>query len=107
MSKPVTAAFVRETLRNSPKRAADLSEQALHTIAEGARGKVHPEAIAAFNKGRKADRRYTVGASKAQAAAQADAAAALRAEAKAAGVEVGARGPLPKAAKVALGLSKA
>lgn len=106
-AKPITAALVRETLRSNPTKAAGLSPEALHTIAEGARGNLHAEAIAAFNKGRKADRRYVRGASKTVTAkAKADA-AALRAKAVASGVDVGARGPLPEAAKVVLGLSKA
>lgn len=101
MSKIVTAAEVRTALRTSGK-AASLSEAAQATVAEGARGRLHPEAIKAFNKGRKAHRRYVLGAGS-QVKAQAVAARAAAAEA---GIPVGKRGPLPKAAKVALGQVK-
>jgi hypothetical protein len=105
-AKPITAALVRETLRSNEAKFSTLSPAAQHTLREGARGKVHPDAIALFNKGRKADRRYAVGASKAVSAQAKESAQALRESAAKAGFEVGARGPLPQAAKVALGLSK-
>lgn len=98
-----TAADVRALFRTNEKRMARLDEAAQATVKEGARGRLHPQAIKEFNKGRKAHRRYVLGATKDAKAAQ----AALREKAAQAGVTVGKRGPLSKEAKVALGLSKA
>lgn len=91
MSKHITAATVREFLRDE-KRFAGLSEAAQRTVREGARGRLHPDAIKAYNKGRKADRRYVLGAGKAVKAEAKAKREALRAQ----GVAVGSRGPLPK-----------
>lgn len=93
----VTASVLRERLRADSKRTSGLSEAALHTIREGARGQVHPDAIAAYNKGRKPAQRYVKGATGAARAEAKAAAAALREQAVKAGVQVGKRGPLPKA----------
>jgi hypothetical protein len=95
MSKPtVTAASLRAYFRADPKRVARLSAEAQVTVAEGARGKVHPEAVKVHNRFRKVQ--YVQGASKDATAQAHEAAKALRAEAAAAGFPVGKRGPLPK-----------
>ncbi len=91
MSKPITAAVVREFLRDE-KRFGNLSPEAQATVKSGARGRLHPQAIKAYNKGRKAGRRYELGAN---AVVKAEAKAAREAL-RASGVAVGARGPLPK-----------
>lgn len=90
-----TAADVRAFLRSNPKRVERLSEQAQATLREGARGRLHPEVIASYNKGRKPERQYVLGRGR---LAKAEAKQA-RERAAEAGVEVGKRGPLPKAAK--------
>lgn len=99
MSKStVTAAVVREFFRADEKRMARIPEAAQATVAKGARGRLHPEAISEFNKRRKADRRYVLGAST-------EAVKARQAQRKAltdAGVAVGKRGPLSKEALAAL-----
>lgn len=95
MSKPVTAAVVRERMRSDAKRTAGLSEKALHTLTS--RGRLHPEVIASYNKGRKADQRYVLGATRAAVTAQKAQNVALRAQAAESGITVGKRGPLPKA----------
>lgn len=102
----VTAAYLRSDLRSKPNRTKGLSDAALATIAEGARGKVHPDAVRAFNKGRPAHRHYVVGATKAVTATAKAQAAAKREALAEAGVAVGKRGPLPKAAKQVLAQSK-
>lgn len=93
-----TAADVRALFRNDEKRLAALSPEAAATVQAGARGRLHPEAIKAFNKGRKAHRRYVLGATKASVAQR----KAQREALVKAGVEVGKRGPLNAAAKEAL-----
>lgn len=104
----VTAAQVREFFRADEKRLARLgSDEARHTVKAGARGRLHPEVIEAYNKGRKAEKRYVSGATgTAQAQAKAEA-LALRVKAFDKNLAVGARGPLSKEAQVALGLVKA
>lgn len=102
MTVSVTAASVRSYFRAEAKRVDRLSPEAQATVAEGARGRLHPQAIKEFNSKRKAHRRYVLGATKADVTAKAAAREALRAQ----GVAVGKRGPLPKAAKVALAQSK-
>lgn len=97
----VTAADVRAFLAAEPKRLERLSPEARKTVEPGARGRLHPQAIKVYNKGRKPERQYVLGAGKAQR----EAARALRAQAVEAGA--GARGPLPKAVKESLGLTKA
>lgn len=87
-----TAAQVRKALRGDAKRTAGLSEKALHTL--NSRGRLHPEVIKAYNKGRKPEKRYVLGNSR-------EAVTARKAQREAlvkAGVKVGKRGPLPKAA---------
>lgn len=93
-----TAADVRAMFRSNEKRMARLSEAAQATVKEGARGRLHPEAIKEFNKGRKAHRRYVLGATKAATEQR----AAARAKAAQAGVAVGKRGPLSKEALAVL-----
>jgi len=95
MSKPVTAAVVRERMRADAKRTADLSDKALHTL--NSRGRLHPDVIKAYNKGRKPAQRYTLGATREAVTAQKAQNVALREQAAAAGITVGKRGPLPKA----------
>lgn len=106
-SSIVTAAQVREFFRADEKRIARVSEDAAKTVRKGARGRLHPEVIEAYNKGRKAEKRYVSGATgTAQAQAKAEA-LALRVKAFDQNLAVGARGPLSKEAQVALGLVKA
>lgn len=111
MSKPVTAATVREFFNSKPERLATLSDAARHTVEQvegkSPRGRLHPEVVKAFNTRRRSDRRYVSGAGSVAAAKAKAEAEALRAAAKAAGVEVGARGPLSKAAKAVLATPKA
>lgn len=97
LSSP-TAADVRATFRNDAKRLAALSPEAQATVREGARGRLHPDAIKAFNKGRKAHRRYVLGASRSAVQTR----KAQREALVKAGVSVGKRGPLNAAAKEAL-----
>lgn len=93
-----TAADVRALFRTNETRLARLSEAAQATVREGARGRLHPDAVKEFNKGRKPNRRYALGNS---GAAVAERKAARQALVKA-GVPVGKRGPLNAAAKAAL-----
>ena len=95
-----TAADVRAFYRANPARLAKLPEDAQRTLAEGARGRLSPKVIADYNKGRKPERQYVLGAGKAQKAE----AAALREKAVAMGA--GKRGPLPKAVREALAQPK-
>ncbi len=99
MSKTVvTANEVRAYFRESPKaRMSKLSPEAQATVVEGARGRLHPQAIKLHNSRRKT-RMYVAGATAAAKAAK----AAQREELAKAGVSVGKRGPLSKAAKAAL-----
>lgn len=101
----VTAATVREFLTADPKRMERLPEVARKSVTgttdKGARGRLHPAAIKAYNKGRKPERQYVEGAGK---AVKADA-QALRAKAVAAGA--GKRGPLPKGLAETLSTPKA
>ena len=101
----VTAADVRDFYRADEKRMARLSPEAQATVREGAKGRLHAEAVEDHNK-RRRTRRYTLGASTVAASAAKAEAAALRVAAAEAGVTVGKRGPLPKAAKQALAQSK-
>lgn len=98
MSVSVTAADVRSFYRASQSKFDALSPEAQRTVAAGARGRLHPEAVKGFNKGRKSHRRYVLGASKAAVAAKAQARADLAAK----GVVVGKRGPLSREALAAL-----
>lgn len=97
----VTAREVREFFRAEPKRFDALSPEAQATVREGARGRLHPQAVKVHNT-RRRTRQYVLGASKEAAAAK----AAQRAQAAEAGFPVGKRGPLSKAAKEALAQSK-
>jgi hypothetical protein len=85
-----TAADVRKFAAENPAKFAKVSEKAAHTLREGARGRLHPEVIAAYNKGRKPERQYVLGRGK-EVAAEAK---ALRAQAVALGA--GRRGPIRK-----------
>lgn len=101
MTKTVTAAEVRNFFREDAKRLDALSPAARVTVAEGARGRLHPEAVKVHNT-RRRTRQYVLGASKDAVAAQ----RGLRAAAAEAGVSVGKRGPLSKAAREVLAQSK-
>lgn len=110
MSKPiVTAAAVRAFFNADPKRLAALSPEARRTVEQvegkSPRGRLHPEAVAVHNKRRKVA--YVTGASNAADADAKAEALTLRVKAFESGEAVGARGPLSKAAKVALGIAKA
>lgn len=100
-AQAVTAATVREFFRADEKRVARLkSDEARHTVREGARGRLHPEVIAAYNKGRKPERQYALGAGKAvKAQAQERRAAAIA-------MGAGKRGPLPAHVRESLAQSK-
>lgn len=98
----VTAADVRAYFRTNDKALASLDAADAKTVAEGARGRLSPKAIARFNKGRRPNRRYALGNSgvvksetRAQRQALIDAGLA------------GKRGPLSKAAKASLSTPKA
>jgi hypothetical protein len=56
-----TAASVRADAEARPERYAGLSDAAKHTLAKGARGRLHPDAIKAHNKGKRPNRRYVLG----------------------------------------------
>ena len=97
----VTAAVVREFFAADPKRVERLkSDKARHTVAKGARGRLHPEVIAAYNRGRKPERQYDLGVGVKAKAEAAD----LRAKAVAAGG--GTRGPIAKHIREALAQTK-
>lgn len=105
----VTASDLRTYFNADARRLAKLSDKARKTVekVDGRfpKGQVHPEAIDLHNKTRRTVE-YTRGATAAlRTAAKADA-VALRERAKAAGFEVGDRGPLPKAAREALATAK-
>lgn len=105
---PATAAMVRAFYNDPAKGAARTAAltKGAQSVAPGSRGRLHPEAIAGYNKGKPEARRYVTGTTKAAIAQAKGEAVALRAKAAAAGVEVGKRGPLPKAFLVAEGLVK-
>jgi len=110
MSKPtITAAALRTFMNADPKRLAAISDKARKTVefdSEGRapKGRIHAEAVAFHNKRRKVQ--YVTGTTKeATETAKAEAKAAREA-ALAAGVEVGKRGPLSKAAKAVLSVPK-
>lgn len=96
-SAPVTAAVVRQYFAENPAKAADLSDQARKTVQVGQRGRLSPDAIKAFNKGRKPNRRYVVGVSRTAALARQAEVTALREAAASQGIVVKSRGRLPKA----------
>ena len=96
-----TAADVRAFFAADPKRVQRLkTDKARHTVAKGARGRLAPEVIAAYNKGRKPERQYVLGVGKVRKAE----AQALRAEVVAAGG--GKRGPIAKSVREALAQPK-
>lgn len=80
-----TAKQVRQSVLAS---GVTLSEKAAHTLTS--RGRLHPEVVVAYNKGKRPEKRYVVGNS---LAAKADA-QAFRAKVIAAGG--GKRGPIAK-----------
>lgn len=98
----ITASTVRTYFRAEAKRMDRLSPEAQATVQRGARGRLHPQAIKEFNAKRPAHRRYVLGATKAEVARR----EAERDSLRKAGVPVGERGPLPKAAKAVLAQSK-
>jgi len=86
-----TAADVRAFAQTATTKAfTSLSDEAKHTVRPGARGRLHPDVIAAFNKGRKPERQYVLGVGKVKKAE----AVALREQAVALGA--GRRGPIRK-----------
>jgi hypothetical protein len=111
--RPVTASDVREHFRNDQAAFDALSEAAQNTVAKGARGRLHPEAREAFNKGRKPSEQYGEGAPRTIALTYKHVTKSApkgrnktvhipEAEARAlAGEVAGKRGPLSKAALVA------
>ena len=99
-STTVTAAEVREFFRANEKRMASLSAAAQATVREGARGRLHPQAVKVHNS-RRRTRQYVLGASGAEAAARKAERATLVEKGLA-----GRRGPLSKAAKETLSQSK-
>lgn len=88
-----TAADVRKFYQSNEKRFSRLPESAQKTVAPGARGRLAPQVIADYNRGRKTERQYVLGVSVRTAQARAEQRAALREKGLA-----GARGPLSKAA---------
>lgn len=101
MSKStVTAREVREFFRAEAKRMSALSPEAQATVAEGARGRLHPQAVKVHNS-RRRTRQYVLGASTEAAREQAEA----RRAAQEAGL-TGKRGPLSRKAQEFLAQSK-
>ena len=101
MSKAtVTAGEVREFFRADAKRMEALSPEAQATVKEGARGRLHAEAVKVHNT-RRRTRQYVLGASKAVTAEKAAERAALRERGLA-----GERGPLSRKAQEFLAQSK-
>lgn len=103
MSKAVSpvnpgASDLRSFYRANPARLAKLSEAAQATVREGSRGRLHREAIADYNRGRKPERQYVLGATRRAKTAR----EAQRNSLREAGVTVGKRGPLSKAALASL-----
>lgn len=100
MSKSiVTARTVRDTIRANAKVMASLSEEARKTVEPGARGRLHADVVKAYNKPRRGDRRYVLGAGKvAKAKVQTDRQHAAEVAAEK-GIPMPKRGPLPKALK--------
>ena len=99
MSNIVTAATVRSFFNADAKRVARLPEAARVSVQPGARGRLHAEVIKAYNKGRKADKKYVTGATNTAKAAQKDANRKARADLLSKGIPVGSRGPLPGTVK--------
>jgi hypothetical protein len=114
---PTTAADVRNYFRTNEAALTALSAEAQATVRKGARGRLHPEAREAFNANVKPSKRYAEGTPKTVPLSYkhvqpsgrkvtktvALPESKIRALAAAAGVPVGKRGPLSKAAMVAAG----
>jgi hypothetical protein len=110
MSKTlVSATDLREYFNADPKRLAKLSERARKSVerVDGRfpKGRVNPEAIKVHNKNRKTVEYRPGATAELRDQAKADA-KALRESLAAAGVQVGTRGPLPKAAAETLAQPK-
>lgn len=107
---PATANMVRAFYSDESKGAARLAalptDKARQSVLPGARGRLSPEAIAGYNKGKPEARRYVTGTTKAAVTAQKDAAKAAREAARKAGLPVGNRGPLSDKAAAAAGVRK-
>lgn len=110
MSKPtVTAAALRSFFNADPKRLASLSDNARKTVqfdSEGRapKGRIHAEAVKVHNQRRKVQ--YLTGATKEAVEVAKGEAKSARETAAKAGVPVGKRGPLSKAAKATLSVPK-
>lgn len=109
MSKSTTVTVPASAVRafyNDPSkgaaRTASLTDP--KCVLPGARGRLSPEAIAGYNKGKPAGRRYVSGNTKAVNAAAEAEAARIRKAALDAGVSVGKRGPLSNKALAAAGV---
>jgi len=94
-----TAAQVRAAVAANPKAVAGLSERGVHNL--NSRGRLGAEVMDAYNKGKRPEKRYVVGNTKAAKADREAVRATLRAQGLA-----GQRGPLSKAAKEALAQPK-
>lgn len=94
-----TAAQVRASVKANPKAVAGLSEKAKANL--DSRGRLGAEVMDAYNKGKRPEKRYVVGNTKAAKAEREATRATLRAQGLA-----GQRGPLSKAAKEALAQPK-
>ena len=95
--KPVLASTVRDYFQGNEARMARLTEAEQVSVRPGARGALHSGVVRKFNKGRKPERQYVQGATKAHSTATSAQRATLVAQGLA-----GKRGPLSKAALAAL-----
>lgn len=100
-SKPVLASTVRDYFRTDEARMARLSPEAQATVREGAKGRLHAQAVKEFNSKRRAHRRYVLGATTAHTKVTAEQRAMLREAGLA-----GKRGPLSKEARAYLSVPK-
>jgi hypothetical protein len=82
----------------NPVRPTAAHVRAALGLPSNQRGQLSEADIARYNKGKRADRRYVRGQSRALVSEAKAAAKAQREALRAAGVAVGERGPLPKAA---------
>lgn len=89
---PVTATEVRDYFLADPKRQARLSDKAKAALKPGQRGALPRDLVKEHNRRRKT-RQYQPGNS----ARAVESARDFRANLRSQGVEVGVRGPLPKA----------
>ena len=106
MTKTITANAVRTYFRADAKRFEALSPEAQKTVAEGARGRLHPDAIKAFNVKRRKDARYVSGNTLIVTAESKAKARETREAIAAKGIPVGKRGRLSKTALEALAPAK-